>query len=253
MGGLSIKREIQALCPNLIIHQFADHAWMPYGTRPPSEITKRVVKLVPAICQFLHPDIVVIACNTASTQTLPALRAKLNIPIVGVVPAIKPAVGFNHPDKVIVLATTQTVKSDYTHTLIDQYAKGTEVILLASDSLVAIAESKIRGHDITKDISAFYRTTLAKHLTPNSNVVLACTHFPLIKQELHALMWPSIPIIDSGHAIARRVSSLLPHAHITHSEQARFLSSDVIDDELMKSIVSEGFSEISQSVLVELD
>ena len=205
VGGLSVFQEIHRLLPNMDYLYLFDNEAYPYGELDQDVLITRVNKLVAALVEEHQADIVVIACNTASTIVLPSLRANLSIPVVGVVPAIKPA-SLLASQGVGLIATPATVTRQYTHELIRDFAQGKPVELLGSTRLVDMAEEKLRGESISIP-------ELESILLPLRNkvdvAVLGCTHFPLIKEEIHQALGGEVTLIDSGEAIARRVKALL--------------------------------------------
>lgn len=211
VGGLSVAHEIQQSLPLNPLIYASDNAFFPYGTKGESELIARVDKVIDALLERYPADILVIACNTASTLTLPHLRSKLDIPIVGVVPAIKPASVMSQSGVIGLLATPATVARPYTYELIREYASNCQVISLGSSELVEIAEQKLRGEAIDlKAIETITRKLMSADKADEMDVlVLACTHFPLLKDELAQLLPAKLSLIDSGEAIARRVAFLL--------------------------------------------
>lgn len=214
VGGLSVAREIQQRLPGLPLVYASDNGFFPYGTKGEAELIARVDLVIRSLLQRYPVDILVIACNTASTLALPYLRSHLDLPIVGVVPAIKPAAKLSRSGVIGLLATPATVARPYTHELIREYAPQCDVISLGSSELVQIAEQKLRGEIIDHKRIAHITLQLMKHekATQMDVLVLACTHFPLLKEELSVYLPEKIQLIDSGEAIARRVESLLGNA-----------------------------------------
>ena len=214
VGGLSVAREIQQRLPLNPLIYASDNAFFPYGTKDEAELIERVDLVISELLLRYPADILVIACNTASTLTLPHLRSKLNVPIVGVVPAIKPAALMSKTGVIGLLATPATVARPYTHELIREYAANCRVISLGSSELVQIAEQKLRGEAI--DANAICRIAQelmrADQAEQMDVLVLACTHFPLLKDELAQHLPTQLKLIDSGAAIARRVEFLLADA-----------------------------------------
>ncbi|MGP8308988.1 glutamate racemase [Vibrio sp. YIC-376] len=205
VGGLSVFKEIHRLLPQLDYLYLFDNQAYPYGELEQSVLISRVNQLVSALVDEYKVDIVVIACNTASTIVLPSLREKLSIPVVGVVPAIKPA-SLLASKGVGLIATPATVTRQYTHKLIRDYAQGKSVELLGSTRLVDIAEEKLRG----KEVCISELESILEPLRNKVDVaVLGCTHFPLIKEEIHQALGGNVTLVDSGEAIARRVKALL--------------------------------------------
>jgi glutamate racemase len=211
VGGLSITREIQAHLQGLSIIYASDNAAFPYGTKPEAELISRVNQVMEKLLARYPVDIVVIACNTASTLTLPYLRNHFSMQFVGVVPAIKPAAETSSSKVIGLLATPATVERAYTHDLIKTHAADFTVISLGSSELVYLAEQKLRGELISdKQITPITQALLdADGSRRMDRLVLACTHFPLLKEELSRNLPERISFVDSGEAIARRVSHLL--------------------------------------------
>jgi glutamate racemase len=205
VGGLSVYQEIVAKLPQLDYTYIFDNEAYPYGELAHDTLVTRVESLVKQMVKEQSIDLVVIACNTASTIVLPTLRSHLSIPVVGVVPAIKPA--SNMANKAVgLIATPATITREYTHDLIRSFAQSKPVEMLGSTRLVDIAEEKLRGNPV--DLLELER--ILKPMQGSVDVaVLGCTHFPLIKDEIQYVLGESVLLVDSGEAIARRVSSLL--------------------------------------------
>ncbi len=214
VGGLSVYQELTALLPQLEYLYLFDNEAYPYGELDGDTLVHRVLTLITHYCRTHTIDVVVIACNTASTLVLPHLRSALNIPIVGVVPAIKPASLISKVG-VGLIATPATITRPYTHDLIKDFAKETEVKLLGSTRLVEMAEKKLRSEVVCQK-------ELTELLSPLINqidvAVLGCTHFPLLRNEISAVL-KGVVLIDSGHAIARRVAFLLKESTGTDKKQ----------------------------------
>jgi glutamate racemase len=210
LGGLTVLREIAQLRPDLRLLYAADDAAFPYGRWDDEALADRVVSVVAGLIERFEPSLVVIACNTASTLALPALRARFSIPFVGTVPAIKPACERSVTKRVSVLATPGTVKRDYTQGLIREFAAGCNVTLVGSENLATLAEAALRGEAVEDAaIASEIKPCFVDDGSRTDTVVLACTHYPLILDRLvKAAPWP-VNWIDPAAAIARRVSSLL--------------------------------------------
>jgi glutamate racemase len=211
VGGLSVMREIAKLLPQLRLTYAADNAFFPYGTKSETELVARVSAVIGALVEAARPDIVVIACNTASTTALAAVRQFLTIPVVGVVPAIKPAAAASESRVIGLLGTKATVATAYTAALIKQFADGCTVLTQGSPELVEAAERKLQGlppgdADIASAIASLFGQPGGERL---DTVVLGCTHFPLLRDELAAAAPHPVTWMDSGGAIARRVAAIL--------------------------------------------
>jgi glutamate racemase len=212
LGGLTIVAEIRKALPQARLAYLCDNAFFPYGTRPDAELLAHFLTVMHRAVARVQPDLIVTACNTISTICLPQLRAATSIPVVGVVPAVKPAAQRSMRKIIGLLATPATVNRPYTDDLIQRYAADCTVLRIGSAELVDMAEAKLLGeavdHDRLRRILApfFERPADAQ---PDV-VVLACTHFPLLRAELQAAGPADVAWIDSGTAVARRVIDVLP-------------------------------------------
>ena len=211
VGGLSVLSEIAALLPQLRLTYAADNAAFPYGKKTEAELVARVSAVIGALVEAAAPDIVVIACNTASTTALAAVRQFLTVPVIGVVPAIKPAAAASHSRVIGLLGTKTTVASAYTAALIEQFADGCTVLTYGSPELVEATERKLQGlppgeADIAAAVAHLFGQPGGDRL---DTVVLGCTHFPLLAEELAAAAPHPVAWMDSGAAIARRVATIL--------------------------------------------
>jgi glutamate racemase len=212
-GGLSILCEVRKKLPTTHFHYLMDTACFPYGDQVDSCLESRIPALCKAAVEQFDPTVLVLACNTASTLALPLLREALNIPVVGVVPAVRVAAVHctdSGDTSFGLLATPATVKRSYTDNLISDFADGFEVHRFGSPLLVSLAERAISGEDISNELSEHLSPWLKKH--PEMKVVvLGCTHYPLLRRELQSL-WPDHHWIDSGEAIARQTDKILQAA-----------------------------------------
>jgi glutamate racemase len=209
VGGLSVLAPTRALLPTAPIVYVADNAAFPYGKRTEAEIAERIPALLRRLVVRLQPRLVVIACNTASTIALDHARAALDLPIVGTVPAIKPAAELSKTRAIGVLGTVATVRQPYVDNLSAQFASDCIVVRHGSPELVELAEAKLAGGQIsTEDVRAAVQPMFDQ---PGGDridtIVLACTHFPLLAEELQAA-FPRLAWVDGGTGIARRVAYL---------------------------------------------
>lgn len=225
IGGLSVAGHIRGLLPDMTLTYVADDEFRPYGNKSEAQLRARLPGLLAQLEIMCAPDVIVIACNTASTTALPAIRAAVKAPVVGVVPAIKPAAAGSGTKAIAVLGTPGTVKREYVQTLIDEFAGDCEVILQGSTALVDLAERKVSGESIKPaDIDAELAPIFNAPAGPNvDSIVLACTHFPLLVPELSAAAGREIKWVDSGAAIARRVAALTKDAPASNGENAALL------------------------------
>ncbi len=209
VGGLSVLAPTRALLPKAPIVYAADNAAFPYGTRSEAEIAARVPALLGRLVERYRPRLAVIACNTASTIALDHVRAALDIPVVGTVPAIKPAAERSVSRVIGVLGTAATVRQAYVDDLAARFAADCTVIRHGSPELVELAEAKLRGEQVDpkKVCAALQPLREAPRGEEIDVIVLACTHFPLLADEITAA-WPEVELIDGGPGIARRIVQL---------------------------------------------
>jgi len=209
VGGLSVLGPTRALLPNAPIIYAADSAGFPYGSRTEAEIASRVPALLGRLVERFHPRLAVIACNTASTIALDHVRSALDLPVVGTVPAIKPAAEQSKSRVIGVLGTEATVRQPYVDDLAAKFASDCTIVRHGSPELVQLAEAKLAGEEIA--IEAIRAVAQPMFDAPAGDridtIVLACTHFPLLGEELRAA-FPGLAFVDGGRGIARRIAFL---------------------------------------------
>ena len=209
VGGLSVLQPTRAILPNAPIIYAADSAGYPYGTKSEAELATRVPALLGRLVERFRPRLAVIACNTASTIALDHVRAALDIPVVGTVPAIKPASELSKSRVIGVLGTEATVRQPYVDDLAARFAADCTVIRHGSAELVGLAEAKMAGETIA--LEAIHDAIAPMFRQPEGEkmdvMVLACTHFPLLADEI-ASAFPAIVQVDGGPGIARRIAFL---------------------------------------------
>lgn len=213
LGGLTVLAEIVKVRPDARFIYAADDAGFPYGRLSEDALVARISAVLERLIARHEPDLVIIACNTASTVAvvLPSLRARFGIPFVGTVPAIKPAAGLSRSKRVSVLATPGTVARDYTRDLIHAYADGCKVTLVGSRNLAALATAVLSGEIVRdEDIAAEIAPAFVADAEGRTDVVvLGCTHYPLLLERFERLApWP-VRWLDAAPAIARRVLQLV--------------------------------------------
>ncbi|MEG3132319.1 glutamate racemase [Rouxiella sp. T17] len=219
VGGLSVYHEVRQLLPDLHYIYAFDNVAFPYGEKSEAFIVERVLDIVSAVARRHPLSIIIIACNTASTVSLPALRARFSCPVVGVVPAIKPAAKLTRNGIVGLLATRATVQRPYTHDLIARFATDCKIQLLGSAELVELAEAKLQGEEVSLPLLKKILHPWLKLREPPDTVVLGCTHFPLLSEELSQVLPDGTRLIDSGSAIARRAHWLIETAFTSLPEK----------------------------------
>ena len=209
VGGLSVLGPTRALLPSAPIVYVADNAAYPYGTRTEAEIASRIPALLGRLVERFHPRLAVIACNTASTIALDHVRAALDLPVVGTVPAIKPAAELSQSRVIGVLGTEATVRQPYVDNLAAEFAADCTILRHGSPELVELAEAKLAGDPVTVEQVRAAAQPLFGHPGGDriDTIVLACTHFPLLADELEAA-FRDLNWIDGGAGIARRIAYL---------------------------------------------
>jgi glutamate racemase len=209
VGGLSVLEPTIALLPNAPFIYVADNGGFPYGKRGEAEIASRVPALLGRLVERFHPRLAVIACNTASTIALEHVRSALDLPVVGTVPAIKPASELSKTRVIGVLGTQATVRQPYVDNLAREFAADCTIVRHGSPELVDLAEAKLAGEELT--VAAVRDAAQPMFDAPHGNRidvgVLACTHFPLLRDELEQA-YPDVQWIDGGPGIARRIAYL---------------------------------------------
>ena len=222
VGGLTIFDAIRKKLPEWPLIYCFDNAAFPYGNKHAEVVTQRVQLCLQQLCNYCTPALIVVACNTASTVVLPALRNQFTIPVVGVVPAIKPAAKVSEKRCIGLLATSATIGRSYTAKLIKSYAQHCKVISLGSDELVKLAEDKMHGQPVSVNRLKSILLPFTTADTIPDCIVLGCTHFPILKEELIKSTHPlGIKWIDSGNAIAQRVDALLSETQRPHRQEVK--------------------------------
>lgn len=246
IGGLSVLNTIKSVLPQASYCYVFDNARLPYGELNDQELITGCVALISDIAMREKAALVVVACNTASTLVLPILRQQLNIPIVGVVPAIKPAAECSSQKNIGLLATPATITRSYTRDLIQRFASDCDVHLFGSSELVLLAENKMIGCE--PDMQH-----LESILTPVKNagidiLVLGCTHFPVLRDNIQTILGEDVTLLDSEQAIASRVYSLLAKECYSTDEitSVAYYTAQNIPVALKDKLANDGFVNVSQ-------
>ncbi|AFP85454.1 glutamate racemase [secondary endosymbiont of Heteropsylla cubana] len=254
VGGLSIYNEVKKRLPRACYIYLFDNIAFPYGEKPEAFIVKRVLWIINKIWTHHKIDLVILACNTASTIALSILRKTFSCPIIGVVPAIKTAVQLTHNGHIGLLATNATIKSNYTHNLIKKYASHCQILQLGTAELVKITEAKLHGKLVPLSALRNILNPWISAKKPPDTIVLGCTHFPLLKMELQMVLKKGTILVDSGSAIARRACWLAAHNidYETSNLQSRrvnkayclTITPDVLD--LIPTLIYYGFNSLEE-------
>jgi glutamate racemase len=245
VGGLSVLEPTRRLLPKAPIVYVADNAAFPYGTRSEAEIASRVPALLGRLVERFRPRLAVIACNTASTIALQHVRAALDLPVVGTVPAIKPAAERSTSRVIGVLGTAATVRQPYVDDLARRFAADCTIVRHGSAELVELAEAKLAG-DPT-ETAAVRAAALPMFQAEGGEridtIVLACTHFPLLAEELGAA-FPGMAWVDGGEGIARRIAALTQGQPWPAETSGRFVVTGALPPPpSLKALVSFGLHE----------
>lgn len=210
VGGLSVLAELRKLLPDAPVIYAADNAGLPYGAKTEAQIAARVAGLLGRMAERYHPRLVCIACNTASTIALGMVREVLEVPIVGTVPAIKPAAAMTKTGVIGLLGTEATIRQAYVDRLEHEFARDKRLLREAAPELVEAAEAKLRGQDV--DMAVYRHAAEGLRVQPDGEeidtVVLACTHFALIEDELAREFGSGVAFVHGAQGIARRIAHL---------------------------------------------
>jgi glutamate racemase len=246
LGGLTVFQEVRSARPDANFIYVADDAGFPYGNLDEDRLIERVIDVAGRAISDSTPDLVVVACNTASTLALGELRAHFRVPFVGTVPAIKPACAQSTSKRVTVLGTQATVGREYTHALIREFGAGCDVHLVGSTRLAACAEAELAGTPVADTAIAgeIARCFIEKDGRRTDTIVLACTHYPLLIERFRAnARWP-VSWLDPAPAIARRVVDLMrmrPNGEPPTSPRMIFTSGRAPSPALAASLSRYGF------------
>lgn len=255
IGGLSVYNEIKQLMPNAHYIYAFDNEGFPYGGKSKKIIEHRVIGFIDKIKLFHDIDIAVIACNTATIACLAALRQRYAFPVVGVVPAIKPAVQISSNGRIGLLATKATLAHSYTAKLIKQFAANYHIECLGLTELAISAEEKLYGQPIDiEKLTSLMRPWLNLPY-PLDTIVLGCTHYLFIKKELQ-LLFPDAVLIDSGQAVAKRTLSLsknIPSLSQNRCYSENIAISTVLSNKIEKLISLLSCYEFTDYKVISLD
>ncbi len=240
IGGTSIFKEIHNLLPYENSIYLADSKNAPYGNKSKEEILQLSIKNTELLLEK-NCKLIVVACNTATTNAIKYLRAHYDIPFIGIEPAIKPAALNTQTKAVGILATRGTLSSELFHNTSDLYANGIKVIEQIGEGIVPLVES---GQVNSEEMKALLRTYMEPMMEENIDyLVLGCTHYPYLIPNLIEILPKHVKIIDSGQAVAKQTKAILEQHGLLNSKtinpQNDFYSNG--DISVLKSILNEQF------------
>ena len=241
VGALSISSSLTNIMPELEQILLADNAFFPYGEMQEDALISRVTQLLVHSVSSFQPDCIVVACNTVSTVALDTIRDSLSIPVIGVVPAIKPAAELSSSKVIGLLATPGTINRSYTADLASEHAKDCQLISVGSTRLVEMAEQRLCGQEIdSSEMLEILEPFLAAHKQQNLDaLILGCTHFPLLSDVISQQLPSSINLVDSSDAIARQVLNVINGLESTNKNTA--VQSKGNTDHLVKKASNDCF------------
>lgn len=216
LGGLSVAVEVNRRLPRERLLYAADNLFCPYGSRSTDEIRWRTLLMTSALVER-GVKLLIVACNTATAVALEELRARFEIPIIGLEPAVKPAIELSRRRRIGVLATPRTATSTRLQRLIERYAEGLEVLVVPGHGLVELVEAGITDDTVLREN---IRPLIAPLIEAGvDTLVLGCTHYPFLKRAIGDIAGDRLTLIDSGEAIARRAAAVLDlqNAHATNN------------------------------------
>ncbi len=245
IGGLGVVRQIRRHTPQLPLAYLADNGFYPYGEKSDEVLLGRVVKLVGEAINMLQPGAVVVACNTASTIALAALRQAYRVPFIGCVPPVKPAAAASQTRQIGLLATPATIRRPYLQDLLDKFADDCQVHSLGTPLLADMAEAKFRGEAV--DLAALEAAVAPMFLAgPTIDAVaLGCTHYTFLLNELKVL-YPGGTWFDPAGAVARQTEAVVARQElVANGPERAFFTGKLPDLEIMKAALGDyGFAEV---------
>jgi glutamate racemase len=250
VGGLTVLAELRKLLPEAPVIYAADTAGLPYGEKTEAEVAARVAGLLGRLSERYAPRLITIACNTASTIALGMVRDVLHVPIVGTVPAIKPAAAMTRTGVIGLLGTAATIRQGYVDRLEAEFAADKTLIRYACPELVEAAEAKLRGERL--DPTVFAAAAAGLRSQPQGEridtVVLACTHFPLLEDELRGALGDGIAFVDGAAGIARRIAFLTQdQSFLRKSPDVAVFTGDLTDiASLRPALAAHGLDEVKR-------
>jgi glutamate racemase len=218
VGGTSIWQEIYHLLPYENTIYLSDSKNAPYGHKTPEEITALSIKNTEVLVQ-MGCKLIVVACNTATTNSISALRSKFNIPIIGIEPAVKPAALQSASKSIGILATKGTLSSILFSRTSSKYTKNISMVEVVGEGLVSLIEAgKIDSEEMTKLLLKYTKPMIEGNI---DYLVLGCSHYPYLIPQLKKILPAHIKILDSGEAVARHTDHTLASMGLLQTDKKR--------------------------------
>jgi len=212
VGGLSVLKQIRSLLPSEYLIYFADSAHAPYGDKTTSFIKKRSIKIAKYLITQHNIKSLVVACNTATTEAISDIRQHIDIPVIGVEPAIKPATALTKNKSIGIMATHRTINSTRYSELLIKYARNTQVHNVICYELADIIEKYPCGNSRSLALIKQYTSTLQQNNV--DVVVLGCTHYPFLIEQIQATLGKHVAILETGKPVAIQVENILNKHHL---------------------------------------
>lgn len=209
VGGLPYLHRAQQIIPNRQFIYIADHARFPYGGKSKKEIEIVVDNMVSTLIKRFNPTVIVVACNSATVSTIDLLRNRYKIPFIGVVPAVKPAAEISKKKKIGVMATSRTVSASYLNRLIDDFASDCEIIRIAAGEVVNFVENDFYKTSRQEKINFLKPILSPVKETGVDTLVLGCTHFIHLKNEIEEVLGKNVTVIDSVEGVGLQLKKVL--------------------------------------------
>ncbi|WFD09331.1 glutamate racemase [Tepidibacter hydrothermalis] len=206
MGGISVLREIKKLMPNEDYIYYGDSKNIPYGKKTKEELEKICLEIGD---YFVNRGVksIVIACNTATSAVVDKFRSRYKIPIIGIEPALKPAVQMYESGKIVVLATEVTLKEKKFNSLMNQYRGEAEILKIPAPRLVTVVESGItQGVEAEESIKELFKDI---NINEISSIVLGCTHYIFLRNAIKKALGENVKLIDGGYGTAHNLKTIL--------------------------------------------
>jgi glutamate racemase len=246
IGGTSIWKEVVKLLPNENTIYLADSKNAPYGEKTSDEVIELCIKntelLISKNCKLI-----IVACNTATTNAIDYLRKNYNIPFIGIEPAIKPAALFSKTGAIGILATKGTLSSKLFEKTTREYAKNITTIEQDGEGLVPLIEDgKLNSEELNQLLSTYLKPMLKFKI---DHLVLGCTHYPYLIPQIREIIGKDVKIIDSGEAVAKQTKAILEKNNVLSNSENK--SNHQFYTNTQTQVLSKILSDVSLNLKVD--